>query len=65
MNLNRIAEILTLSRDLADVALGDNRQQEAAAVVLLLRMIRTGIRAYQEHTGQPVDLDLIKVEAPV
>jgi len=65
MNLNRIVEIITLSRDLAEAALAENLQQEAAAAVILLRMIRKGIQTYQEHTGQPLDPSLVKVEAPL
>ena len=64
MNLNRVAEIMTLSRDLADAALAQNVQQEVAAVVILLKMIRKAIQAYQEHTGHPLDLSLVTVEIP-
>ena len=65
MNLNRVAEIITLSRDLAQASLADNLQQEAAAAVILLQIIRKGIQTYQEHTGQPVDPSLVKVQAPL
>ena len=65
MNIHRVAEIVTLSQDLTEAALGGNLQQEVAAAVILLKMIRKGIQAYQEHTGQPVDSSLIEVERPI
>ena len=32
---------------------------------LLLEIIRTAIRAYEQHTGEPLDPALIKAEAPL
>ena len=31
----------------------------------LLDIIQTGVEAYEEHTGQPLDPALIKVEDPI
>ena len=65
MNLNRVAEILTLSRDLAHASLTENFEQEVAAAVILVKIVRKGIQAYQEQTGQPMDLSMVQVEAPL
>ena len=65
MNLNLIAEILSLGRDLADAAVAPNVRQQAAAADILLKIIRKGVQAYQDHTGQALDPSLIKIEAPI
>ena len=35
------------------------------AKVALLDIIQTGVEAYEEHTGQPLDLSLIRFEQPL
>jgi hypothetical protein len=63
MNLDHLLEIVTLSGELVEASTGASGQKEAAAI--LLDLIRTGIQAYQEHTGQPFDPSLVKAEAPL
>ena len=31
----------------------------------LLGIVQKGVRAYEDHTGEPLDLSLIKAEEPV
>jgi len=46
----------------------DARQDDRLASTteeMLLEIVRMGIRAYEQHTGEPLDSGLIKAEAPL
>jgi hypothetical protein len=65
VNLDQVREIIALGGELVEATASGSLPKEAAGAVVLLKIIRKAIEAYQEHTGQPLDPSLIKVEAPL
>ncbi len=60
MNPNLIAQLVQLAIYLAKTQLDGPDIKHA-----LLDIIQTGVQAYEDHTGQPLDPLLIKAEGPV
>ena len=65
MNFDRVREIITLTAELVEASTGTDLLKETTSAAILLDLIRKGIQAYQEHSGQPLDPSLVKVEAPL
>ena len=63
MNIKRVNELYTLSSELALASLAPNIQQEAAAAIMMLKIIRKGIQAYEEQTGLSFDSSMVEAEA--
>lgn len=57
-----IAEIIELGAGLLKSHVSGKVQEDAAIVESLTSIALKGERAYQDHTGQPLDASLIKVE---
>ena len=65
MNRNLIFKIAGSALALVEI---DARQDDRLASTteeMLLEIVRMGIRAYEQHTGKPLDPALIKAEAPL
>jgi hypothetical protein len=60
MNPNLIIQLVEVAIAVAQSQL--NPDQAAGA---LLTIVKRGVAAYEANTGQPIDLALIKPEAPV
>ena len=60
MIANLIVNLVDLAIALAQSQLGSGDAKQA-----LLGIAQKGVRAYEDHTGEPLDLSLIKAEAPV
>jgi len=60
MNPNLIAQLVQLAIYLAKTQLGGADIKHA-----LLDIAQTSVQAYEDHTGQPLDLNLIRSEDPV
>ncbi len=60
MNPTLIAQLVDLAISLTKTLLHGKEIRDT-----LLDIIRTGVQAYEEHTGQPLDLNLIRSEDPV
>ena len=60
MNANLIVQLIDVAIALAQSQL--NPDQAAGA---LLTIVQRGVAAYEANTGQPINLALIKPEAPV
>ena len=65
MNPDLAFEIVELGLSLARSQATGKVQQDASLADTLLKIIRKGAHAYQEHTGEALDPSLIKVEEPV
>jgi hypothetical protein len=65
MNTQLIFEILELAVSLAKAQFDGNGQQHPEIEQTLLDIVQTGIEAYQQHTGEPIDASLIKTEAEI
>jgi hypothetical protein len=55
-------QILELAVSLAKTQAGGKIQQEVNLADMLLQIIGKAVQAYQDHTGEPLDPALIKVE---
>src|SRR2546428_1992005 len=53
------------SGSLVEVHAGQDVRPGSTTEEMLLEIIRTGIRAYEQHTGEPLDPALIRAEAPL
>jgi hypothetical protein len=51
--------------DIIDLALSLVKSPGANVANTLLQIIQKGVAAYQAHTGEPIDLSLIKAEEPI
>ncbi len=60
MNSNLILNLVDLA-----IALAQNQLDVGDAKQALLGIVRKGVRAYEDHTGEPLDPLLIKAEEPV
>ena len=58
--MSLIAQLIQIAISLAKTQL-DGSNVELA----LLDIARSGVQAYEDHTGKPIDLRLIKPEAPI
>ncbi len=58
MNPDLVFEILNLAMSLL-------KPQDATIGETLLKIIQGAAQAYQQHTGEPLDLSLIKAEQPL
>ena len=63
MNPNLIFRIARLGVSLVEIHARQDDPWRSTTEELLLEIIRTGIRAYEQHTGEPLDPALIKAEA--
>ncbi len=63
MNPNLIFRIARLAVSLVEIHARQDDLPVSTTEELLLEIIRTGIRAYEQHTGEPLDPALIKAEA--
>jgi hypothetical protein len=57
-------EIAELALSLVNNAL-NGAQSSASVTSTLLQILQKGAQAYQQHTGEPLDPALIKVEGPI
>ena len=62
MNPDVVFEILNLAVSLAQAHTTGKVQQDATLAGILLQIIGKAIQAYHDHTGETVDLSLIKSE---
>lgn len=60
MNANLIAQLVQIA-----IALAKTQLDGGSAAAVLLDIIRAGVQAYEDHTGQPLDPQIIKPEAGV
>ena len=63
-NLQLIFEIAKLALSVVDTHL-EGKDQDFSVETRLVQIIRTGVQAYHQHTGEPLDPALIKVEEPL
>jgi hypothetical protein len=64
MNTTLIFEILQLALSLAQSLMSGTAAPDTTAQSLL-DIVQKGQQAYQQHTGQPLDPSLIKVEKAI
>ncbi len=64
MNLQLMLEIAKLALSVVDSHL-EGTDQDLSVESRLLKIIRNGVQAYHQHTGEPLDPVLIKAEEPV
>ena len=60
MNPNLIVNLVDLA-----IALAQSQLDSGDAKQALLGIVQKGVRGYEDHTGEPLDLSLIKAEEPV
>ena len=60
MNPNLIVNLVDVA-----IALAQSQLDSGDAKQALLGIVQKGVRAYEDHTGEPLDLSLIKAEEPV
>ena len=65
MNRNLIFKIAGLALALIEVHARQDDRLASTIKEMLLEIVRMGIRAYEQHTGKPLDPALIKAEAPL
>ena len=65
MNRSFVLEIAGLAVSLANLHLSGDSRQDLKIGDMLLEIIRMGVQAYEEHTGEPLDPALIKAEEPI
>ena len=65
MNPNLIFQIVRLAVSLVEVHAGQDVRSGSTTEEMLLEIVRIGIRAYEQHTGEPLDPALIRAEAPL
>ena len=64
MNLQLMFDIAKLALSIADTHL-EGKDHDVSVETRLVQIIQTGIQAYQQHTGEPLDPALIKAEEPL
>ena len=47
------------------ISLAQSQLDSKDATSILVGIVQKGVQAYETHTGQPLDKDLIKAEDPV
>ena len=65
MNPNLIFRIARLAMSLVEIHARQEDRSGSATEEILLEIVRIGIRAYEQHTGEPLDPGLIRAEAPL
>lgn len=60
MNANLILQIVQLV-----IALAQSQLDSGEAARVMLGIVQGGVQAYETATGAPLDLNLIKAEAPI
>ena len=60
MNANLIVNLIDLA-----IALAQSQLDAGDAKQALVGIVRKGVRAYEDHTGEPLDPLLIQAEEPV
>jgi hypothetical protein len=65
MNIDLIFQILQLALGIAQVQSAGKVQQDAAIADNLVQIVKSATQAYEQHTGLPLDPDLIKAEDPI
>lgn len=63
--MNLIFKIAELAESLVEIHARQDDRLASTIKELLLEIVRVGIRAYEQHTGEPLDAALIKAEAPL
>jgi len=57
-----VFQIVELAVSLAKAQAGGKVQQDATQAGILLQIIQKAVQAYQEHTGEVLDVSLIRAE---
>jgi len=65
MNPSLIFQIMQAAVAVAEMQAERNPDHDAGIGDTLLQIIETGAEAYRQHTGEPLDLDLIKAEKEI
>ena len=65
MNPNLIFQIVRLAVSLVEIHADRDVRSGSTTEEMLLEIVRIGIRAYEQHTGEPLDPALIGAEAPL
>ena len=65
MSVKILIEIIELGLSLVKNQTNGKLQQNATVAAALVAIVSKAIQAYEAHTGQPLDLSLIKPEAPI
>jgi len=65
MTVKIIIDMIELALSLVKNQSNGKLQQNATVAAVLVSIINKAIQAYESHTGQPLDVSLIKPEAPV
>ena len=60
-----ILEILDLALSVAKMQASGPIQTDATLAGLFVQIIKKAVQAYQDHTGEPLDLTLIQPEQPL
>jgi hypothetical protein len=64
MNPDLAFEIVALAVSLAKSQIPGRVQQDATVADILLKIVQKGVEAYRQHSGEALDLSLIKAEEP-
>ena len=64
MNLQLMFETAKLALSIVDTHL-EGKDHDLTVATRLQQIVQRGIEAYQQHTGEPLDPALIKVEEPL
>jgi hypothetical protein len=65
MNTNLVFQIVNLAVALAQAHTTGSAQQNVTLTGILLQIIQKAVQAYQDHTGETLDVALIKPEGAV
>jgi hypothetical protein len=65
MTVKIIIDMIELALSLVKNQSNGKLQHNATVAAVLVSIINKAIQAYESHTGQPLDVSLIKPEAPV
>jgi hypothetical protein len=63
--MNTIFEILELALAVAKTQASGKVQKDATLAGLFIEIIKKAVQAYQDHTGEALDLSLIQPEQPL
>jgi hypothetical protein len=62
---NIVLEILELALSIAKTQASGKIQKDATLAGLFVQIIKKAVQAYQDHTGEALDLSLIRPEQPL
>ena len=65
MIVKLILQLIDVSIALAQSQTDGTVQQHANVANILLGIIQKGVQAYEDHTGEPLDPNLIRTENPL